>query len=633
MIASEARVHPLDPLTAEELQRAVEVVRAGRPGPTRFVTVSLLEPEKRALAGWPDRPLGRRAEIVAVQPEEEGAFEAIVDVGTGTVETVRALPGLQPALVPEEYTALEQRMLEHPDFVAALERRGIVDHSLVCVDPIPAGSWDDHAFPGRRLCRALAWLRAYPQGNPYARPIEGVVGLVDLNRGEVLEVIDHGVVPIPPGAGEYRAERLPSVRVGLRPIEISQPEGSSFVVEGNLVEWDRWSFRVGFTAREGLVLHQVRYDDHGRSRSILHRASFSEMAVPYGYPSPTRYLHAPFDIGENLVGTLANSLVLGCDCLGEIRYFDATVSNGNGDPVVIQNAICLHEEDHGLLWKHSDFRTGQTEARRSRRLVISSISTIGNYDYGFFWHLYQDGTIEAEVKATGIIATAAARPGETPRHGQLVAEGVNGMIHQHFFNVRLDFDLDGERNSVYEVHTESEPAGPDNPFGNGFYPVKTLLANEAEAAGIVDPLSGRYWLVVNPGSLNGVAEPVGYKLVPGENVMPFAQPGSSFARRAGFAYKHLWVTPYAPRERYAAGDFPNQHPGGDGLPGWVQQRRAIENEDIVLWYTFGLHHLPRTEDWPVMPVHSIGFMLKPFGFFDQNPSLDVPPPEHRCAHG
>jgi primary-amine oxidase len=620
--------HPLDPLAPAEIERAVAAVRAARPGRLRFVTVSLREPAKDDLLAWPGRPLVRRAEVVALEPDQERAFEAVVDLVADALESCETLAGLQPAFVPEEYAELEQLMLAHPDFLAALGRRGIVDLSLVCVDPIPAGAWGDHAFPGRRLCRAFAWIRSLPDGNPYARPIEGVVGLVDLNRGQVLEVVDHGVTPIPPGAGEYRAEQLRSIRTDLKPIEITQPEGPSFTVDGNLVRWQKWSVRIGFTAREGLVLHQVGYRDGGRARSILHRASYCEMAVPYGYPSPTRYLHSPFDIGENLVGTLANSLELGCDCLGEIRYFDAAVCNAEGEPIAIRNAICLHEEDHGILWKHQDFRTGKTEVRRSRRLVISSISTIGNYDYGFFWHLYENGTIEAEVKATGIIATAAAHPGETPKHGQLVAEGVNGMIHQHIFSVRLDLDLDGARNSVYEVHTESEPPGPDNPYGTAFYPVKTLLANEADAPALIDPLRARSWLVVNSGSRNAVGEPVGYRLVPGENAIAFAQPDSAFARRAGFAYKHLWVTPYAPHERYAAGEYPNQHPGGDGLPAWILQRRPIENEDIVLWYTFALHHLPRPEDWPVMPVHALGFTLEPFGFFDENPALDVAPPAH-----
>jgi primary-amine oxidase len=336
------------------------------------------------------------------------------------------------------------------------------------------------------------------------------------------------------------------------------------------------------------------------------------------------------------MGMCANSLRLGCDCLGHIEYLDAHMCDSRGKPLKVENAICIHEEDYGILWKHTDRRLPDApEVRRSRRLVISSVSTVENYEYGFFWYLYQDGTIESEVKATGIIATAAIAPGETPVYGQLVAEGVNGMIHQHFFNVRLDFDVDGHNNSVYEIHTESAPAGLDNPFGNGFYPVRKLLTTEDESPQIIDPLSGRTWLIVNESSRNAVGEPVGYRLLPGENVLPFAQPGSAFERRAGFAYKHVWVTRYDASERYAAGEYPNQKPGGDGLPEMVAQGRAIENEDIVLWYTFGLHHIPRPEDWPVMPVHYIGFMLKPFGFFDANPALDVPPPEHgvaRCEH-
>lgn len=354
------------------------------------------------------------------------------------------------------------------------------------------------------------------------------------------------------------------------------------------------------------------------------------MAVPYGDPSPARFIQHPFDIGENLIGTLANPLEIGCDCLGEIRYLDAVVANGHGEPVRIANAICLHEEDFGLLWKHVDFRTGEAEVRRSRRLVVSSISTIGNYEYGFYWYLYQDGAIEAEVKATGIVSTAAVPPGEIPHHGTLVAPGLNAMAHQHFFNVRLDMSVDGEENSVYEVHTEPTPPGPENPHGNAFAPVRRLLRTELEARGTVDPLSARSWLVVNPSVRNRTGQLVGYRLVPGDNVARFAQPDSSFARRAGFTDHHLWVTPFDPSERYAAGDYPNQHPGGAGLPEWTVRDRLIENTDVVHWYTFGHHHIPRPEDWPVMPVARIGFALKPVGFFDRNPALDVPPPKPAC---
>jgi primary-amine oxidase len=292
----------------------------------------------------------------------------------------------------------------------------------------------------------------------------------------------------------------------------------------------------------------------------------------------------------------------------------------------------MHEEDFGLLWKHFDWQTGSTEVRRCRRLVVSSIATLSNYEYGFFWYLYQDGTIEVEVKLTGIVITSALQPGEVPRHGTLVAPRLSAPNHQHFFSVRLDMSVDGEENTVYEVHTEATPVGPANPHGNAFAAVSTPLKREQEAQQLADPLAGRFWKVVNPSVRNGLGQPVAYKLVPGGNVLPFAQPGSSVRRRAAFAEKHLWVTPFEPSERYPAGEYPNQHPGGAGLPEWTAADRTIENTDIVLWYTLGSHHLPRPEDWPVMPVQRVGFKLEPLGFFDQNPSLDVPPPHGHMDH-
>jgi primary-amine oxidase len=285
----------------------------------------------------------------------------------------------------------------------------------------------------------------------------------------------------------------------------------------------------------------------------------------------------------------------------------------------------MHEEDYGVLWKHFDWRTGYTETRRSRRLVVSFIATVGNYEYGLYWYLYQDGTIQFEVKLTGVISNGAVLPGEEPKWGTLVAPQVYGPIHQHFFNVRLDMMVDGQNNSVYEVNTVTDPSGPENPHNNAFHTEATLLDSESEAQRIINPLSARYWTIVNTTVRNRLGQPVGYKLVPGENVLPFAQEGSSVLTRAGFTTKHLWVTPYSPRERFAAGDYPNQHPGGAGLPAYTAANRPITNTDVVVWYTFGAHHVVRPEDWPVMPVTTIGFSLKPVGFFDRNPALDVPP--------
>jgi primary-amine oxidase len=624
-------MHPLDPLSADELAAAIRTARRSQTlgDQVRFVSVSLREPGKDELEAWqPGRPLERVAELVVLDPDDESVVGGLVSLTDQTVAAWTTVPGVQPAIMVEEYEECEQLVLQHPPFLQAIRERGLEDQlDLICVDPVPPANWE---ATERRICRALVWMRAVPGGNTYARPIEGLVATVDLHRGEVIEFVDHGAVPVPDADdGEYRhgyvAQREPP-----KPLEIIQPEGPSFVVDGWQVRWQKWSLRVGFNAREGLTLHQIGYEDQGETRSILHRASICEMAVPYADPSPTRHFQGPLDIGENLVGTLVNSLELGCDCLGHIHYFDVDVSNSRGEVVHHPNAICLHEEDYGVLWKHWDYRSDETEVRRSRRLVVSSMSTIGNYEYGFFWYFYQDGSIEHEVKLTGIVSTGAVAPGDTPKHGSLVAPGLQAMFHQHFFSARLDFDLDGVQNAVMQL--DSVPTSEDgDPYGNGFEVVRTVYETERDSPSDLDLATVRSWAVVNRNRLNAVGQPVGYKLMPGENARLFSRPGSPQHRRAGFAHHHVWVTRFDPAERYAAGEYPNQHDGMDGLPTWIAQDRAIADQDVVLWYSFGHHHVPRPEDWPVMPTAYIGFMLKPNGFFDRSPALDVPPsPRAQC---
>jgi primary-amine oxidase len=285
----------------------------------------------------------------------------------------------------------------------------------------------------------------------------------------------------------------------------------------------------------------------------------------------------------------------------------------------------MHEEDFGILWKHTDRRLEKPEVRRSRRLVVSSVSTVENYEYGFFWYLYQDGNIQLEVKLTGILSLGALPAGEKSPYGNLVAPQVYAPNHQHFFNVRLDFDLDGQANSVQQVDVLPDAPSDANPFQNAFQAKAQTLKTELEARANLKPETSRTWKIINPGSLNAVGEPVGYKFVPGDNAWPMASPEAWWRKRAGFVNHHVWVTPYSDDEKYGAGDYPNQSNGGDGLIRWTEQNRAIENTDVVFWYTFGHTHIPLPEDYPVMPTAYIGFLLKPQGFFALNPANDVPP--------
>jgi primary-amine oxidase len=629
-------VHPLDPLSPDEIRASIAAVRrSGKAGPrSRFIVVTLQEPPKDLVLSFTQGALWERESSIVLLDNADGAtYEATVSLTAGKLSHWRHVPGVQPSITLDEFFECELALKTDASYQAALRKRGITDFDLIMVDPWSAGNY---GLPGdgtaRRLTRALTWVRSEPGDNGYSRPIEALTAIVDLNSMTVVRIEDDEVVPLPPESGNYSQRFIKDYRKDVKPIEIVQPQGPSFEVEGSLIRWQKWSFRIGFNPREGLVLYQVTYDDGGRARPVMYRASMCDMVVPYGDPHPYHFRKNAFDCGEFGIGLFANSLELGCDCLGEIRYFDAHMATSHGEVYTIKNAICLHEEDYGILWKHMDWRTNETEVRRNRRLVVSFIATVGNYEYGFYWYFQQDGAIQFEVKLTGIMHTGALRAGDKRPFGRLVAPQLYAPNHQHMFNIRMDMMVDGRRNSIYETHNESEPVGPSNPHGNACRSKATLLRTEAEAQQMVDPLNARSWKIVSSECRNRLGEPTAYRLHPGENVRCFLDGSSSVMKRASFMGRHLWVTRYDVSEKYATGDYPNQHAGGSDLASYASGNRSIENENLVVWYTMGANHMPRPEDWPVMPVVHIGFMLKPDGFFERNPALDVPPSpgRHHC---
>jgi primary-amine oxidase len=636
--------HPLAPLTAAEIEAAASAVKAakGLSETARFVYLSLYEPSKQEVIAFeaggpvPDRLV----KAVIRERAEHATYEGVVRLPDGKVVNYQRVPGVQPSVMFEEFMAAEDIVRNDPRWQEAMRKRGITNFDLCMIDPWSTPNVEPGVGPeDGRFVSPLTWVRDDPDDNGYAHPVDGVVTRVDLDTLTVVSVEDHGVRPLPPKKANYSTAKITDPdnvpyfpdgpRADVKPLDIIQHEGPSFTVDGNHLTWQKWDLRIGFTAREGLVLHRISY----AGRSIVHRASLSEMFVPYGDPGPMHYRKLVLDEGEYGIGLLTNSLELGCDCLGEIAYLDGVVNDNDGKAVTLPNAVCLHEEDHGIAWKHTDFRTGYVEVRRMRRMVVSSIVTVGNYEYAYYWYLYQDGTIEYEIKLSGVISNGVVRPGETPEHGVVVAPGVYGPHHQHFFNVRLDMAVDGAANRVYEVTPTADPAGPLNPVGNAWRAQEVLIADETMARREADPLAGRYWKITNDDVKNELGQPVAYKLMPNHVIRPFAHPGSAVARRAPFMFSPLWVTAHDRDELFATGDYPNQAAGGQGLPEFAAKERNLTDTDVVLWFTFGTNHVARPEDWPVMPVHPIGFRLLPAGFFVGNPSLDNPEPggDH-CHH-
>jgi primary-amine oxidase len=617
-------MHPLDPVTADEYLAGRDILeKAGLLGdPVRFAYYGLEEPPKPQIQAG--TATDRRLRAFLLNQATGESTDVVVSLGTDAVVSKKILDppadGQLP-IVGSEFALVDDITKADPGWLAAMAKRGLTDVTKIRTCPITMGVPDGDQ---RRFVRVLAFVQEREHDLAWAHPVDGVTAYVDLIERKVYRIDDEFEAPVPRESGDYDDPEVRGPQRGtLKPIEITQPEGPSFTLDGHLLRWQDWELRVGFDAREGLTLHEISI----AGRPLIYRASVAEMVVPYGDPN-FRYWQTYFDSGEFLVGIYANSLEFGCDCLGEIAYLDATVTDDNGQPRVIGNAICIHEEDFGILWKHTDIFNGSAQSRRQRRLVVSFFTTVGNYDYGFYWYFYLDGTVELEIKATGIVFTSA-QPGP---YATEVAPGLGAPVHQHLFSARLDMQVDGQANAVEEVDVHGLPIGPDNPYGNAIAHTVTRLTHESDAARRNDATRGRTWRVINPESQNRYGQPVAYTLYPEPAPVLLAAPDAPLTKRAGFATNHLWVTRYDPAERYPAGDYVNQSPGGAGLPAWTAADRDIDGQDIVLWHTFGPTHTPRPEDWPVMPVARCGFVLKPTGFFPRNPTLDVPPPAPHCTH-
>jgi len=623
--------HPLDPLSGQELKDLVQHARNVWKLDHRhlFAMVQLHEPNKDVVNNWKNSdPVERAAKITLWNSATSTVIEAVITV-EGKEISYTEIPGAKSPILSTESEKAIKAAKADKRIIAALKDRGVEDVNQVHMETWPIGAQIPKELDdGRRLIWTPMWQRPTEFANLYAHPINGLHAIVDLDSGEVVSVENTEVIPIPHTPGPYR-ENQTGANIKLKDLAIVQSEGPSFSVEGWKVNWERWNLRVGFCQREGLVIHDVKFKDEDKERKIAHRLSIAELVIPYGDPSQGAYRKNAFDTGEFGLGNYTNSLTLGCDCLGEIVYLDAAVTTPDGSIKEIPNAICMHEEDNGILWKHVD-ADGHTEVRRGRRFVVSSIVTVNNYEYGYFWYFYQDGSIEFEAKLTGIVLTVADAIGKDHPSATELEPGLWAPYHQHILCARLDLDIDGEQNSVLEVESFAYPQGEKNPYGGAYETKETLFSKEKESQRLIDPFSGRYWKIVNEKVKNHMDHPVGYKLIPGHTTFPLALPESTIGKKAGFMYKHLWVTKNSDSEKYPAGDYPFQHPGGAGLPEWTKANRNIENEDVVLWYVFGTNHIPRTEDWPVMPVEKTGFHLKPSGFFARSPGIDVAPSKPSC---
>ncbi|PQE03998.1 peroxisomal copper amine oxidase protein [Rutstroemia sp. NJR-2017a BVV2] len=651
--------HPFDPLSNAEIEKAVEVIRAEK-GQVHYNAITLYEPRKAEMLKWLESPQTvsrpkRIADAVVIAPGGK-VYDGLVDLVEGKVLKWEHVDGVQPLaprihwqrrdqwlLTKTQITMEDLQIVEHvvrkdPKVIEQCVLSGIPKedmHKVYC-DPWTIGY--DHRFGNNvRLQQALMYYRPHMDDSQYSFPLD-FCPIFDAEKQEIIHIdIPEVRRPVNKAApNNYHPasiEQEGGYRKDITPINITQPAGVSFKVDGRTLDWQNWNVHVGFNYKEGIVLNNITYNDKGTVRPVFYRLSLAEMVVPYGNPEhPHQRKHA-FDLGEYGGGYMTNSLSLGCDCKGAIHYMDAAFVNRAGESTTIKNAICIHEEDAGILFKHTDFRDDSVIVTRGRKLIISHIFTAANYEYCVYWIFHQDGTIQLEIKLTGILNTYSMNPGEdTKGWGTEVYPGVNAHNHQHLFCLRIDPNIDGPENTVFQVDAmqgAGEVGSAENYYGNAFYAKKTKYNTVNESISDYDGVTSRTWEMANTNKLNPYShKPVSYKLVSREVPKLLPKEGSLVWKRAGFARHAVHVTPYSDDQLHPAGRHVPQTSGepSKGLPEWIAHGDApIANKDIVLWHTFGITHFPSPEDFPIMPAEPMTLLLRPRNFFTKNPALDVPP--------
>ncbi|KAK9452253.1 copper amine oxidase [Limtongia smithiae] len=638
--------HPLDPLSASEIAAASTIVKATYPDKVlAFNVISLADPRKAEFLAWEAAPAttpkpAREVDIVALEAGVSGVWEGIVNLTTGTVASWKKVDGVQPILTVDDLIKVEKAIRTDPKVIEQCVISGIPADEMdkVYCDPWTIG-YDERFGTERRLQQAIMFYRADIDDSQYSHPLD-FCPIFDTETAEII-AIDIPDVRRPLSKAPHSnfhgkaVEAMGGYRDNVKPIFVEQPEGVSFKITGREIEWQNFKFHVGFNYREGIVLNNISYTDKGVVRPLFYRMSLAEMVVPYGNPDhPHQRKHA-FDLGEYGGGYMTNSLALGCDCKGVIHYMDAAFPDRSGEGIVLKNAICIHEEDDGILFKHSDFRDNYATSVLARgvKLIVSQIFTAANYEYMIYWTFHMDGTIQLEIKLTGILNTYILADGEDTRgFGTRVYPGVNAHNHQHLFCLRVHPMLDGEGNSVQMVdamRSEAPVGSKENFYGNAFYPKATVFKTVGESITDYNGATSRTWDIINPNKKHPYSgKPVSYKLVSRETPQLLPKEGSLVWKRAGFARHTMHVTPYVDRQFYPAGMYVPQTSGepSRGLPEWIGDGSgAIENTDVVMWHTFGITHFPAPEDFPIMPAEPMSLLLRPRNFFQQNPALDVPP--------
>jgi primary-amine oxidase len=643
--------HPLDPLTAIEYSILKSIVEqhSNRFGDGLVYASALLkEPSKTEVKNFnPGESFSRQAVVSFLSPKRATSYEAIVDIRERTLISSRQLVKHQPPFTEYDFVTALEVVNSSPLVRSVLESRGYDLDGKTPLDvlQIAAGApgedpWISSLRVNGRRTRVVRVLFEDNKGVPLASgpTLDGLEALVDIYHRKIVKLVNK---PTPKFRNGNRFSISPSDSGTRNNSSVDQkavPSIDELKISGNQIQWHDWRFRVSFNSREGLVLHQIGFLYGGRLRSICYRASLSELLVPYADGSWREFL----DAGEYGLGSSSTSLRPGVELPANSITLPVTLANSQLEPLTMDKRIFFYERESGLLLFHK-MENEMGEARvsyRAKELVTGFMVTLGNYDYLVEWVLRRDGSFGVRATLLGYVLTKAAettrcqaclaqttrgpgiyRPSGDQRFGPLVAAQRVGVLHQHWFNFRLDWDLDGSSNAVKEQKIiRYDRNRLENPLDRAFGVQTEVFSKETNAKRRL--ADGRSWVIFNPSNPSILGHYPGYAI----NVHP--SPESWIAKRRqnegqSFSQHDVWFTRFNEAELYASGRYPMQSPNSDreGLAAYAANRESIYEEDVVSWINVGINHIPKSEEFPIMPAQEIGLDFKPAGFFSRTPAL------------
>lgn len=638
-------VHPLDGLTPEEYIAIGTILESNgkKLNTTRFSQISLQEPDKAFVKSWVKGDTFPRIAVAYIKEGPE-SYKAIVDLNEKSIVSFEVASGEGMIILEEIFGAMDVA-LASSEMLAGLALRNLTADDVYCL-PLTAGTYGDADEVGRRLMKVPCFVLP-TSSNWFAKPIEGLFAFVDLNTNEVLEVVDTGAITVNVDEFGYTPVELEALFGDLRgptfeTIEYSTTRNENIGIDGSEVTWDIWKFHYRVDKRPALILSQIEVLDQDTWRSVLYSAMLSEVFVPYMDPDAAWYWRTYMDSGEYGFGGNMYPLIPGVDCPLSATYLGTTNHDDYGNPFGVPGTICLFERSIGdPLWRHFEVfaqtpEPQPAEGRPATELVIRYVATVGNYDYLMDYIFQQDGAMRISIGATGIDATKGGdsstlkdpTAANETRHGSLIAPNLLAPFHDHFFNFRLDFDIDGEENDFRKARiAPMNMSNIDIPRTSMWGVVFEDVENEIDARTKVNPQTPHSYFFVNKNKESGVGYAPGYELMPmgsyAYNLMDAVNDPP--VKRNDYIEYQLFVTPYDAKQMYAGGEYAVQSTGNDTLYEWSNENRSIVNQDIVAWYTAGFHHIPRMEDYPVMPMHWATFKIRPFNFFTHNPAITLKP--------